>query len=54
MDATRKAIDEARRHWDEAPKATVTDIREYRREKQRREWMRKHTRPMPPAPRGAA
>lgn len=53
-DATTRAIAETLRRWNEAPGAEVIDLAQRRQEKARKDWMRKHTRPMPPPTRPAA
>ncbi len=54
MDTTEQAIREVQRRWDEAPSAEIIDLAQRRQEKARKDWMRKHTRPMPPPTRPAA
>lgn len=54
MDTTEQVIREVQRRWDEAQSADVIDLAQRRQEKARKDWMRKHTRPMPPPTRPAA
>lgn len=54
MEPTQKAIEHVQRQWDNAPKAQVIDLAKARQERDRRRWMLKHTRPMPPTPPRAA
>ena len=54
MNPTEQVIREVQRRWDEAPSAEVIDLAKRRQEKARKDWMRKHTRPMPPPTRPAA
>ena len=50
MDATTRAIAEVLRRWHESePKpAQVIDLAAERQKRQREQWLRTYTRPMPP------
>lgn len=54
MNPVEQAIREVQRRWEEAPKAQIIDLDRARQERDRRRWMLKHTRPMPPTPPRAA
>ncbi len=55
MDGTTKAIAHVLRQWHEnEPKpAQVIDLAKVRRERDRKDWLRTYTKPMPPGGRAA-
>jgi hypothetical protein len=54
MNTAEQVIEEVQRRSNEAPSAEVIDLAQRRQDKARKDWMRKHTRPMPPPTRPAA